>query len=99
MIIRWSASALADRTAIFDYIEADDPKAALTLDRRIKARVDGLANFPGMGRTGRIEDIRELVIAGTPYIAVCRIDGDTRRILCVLHGAQQWPDEIPEEPR
>jgi plasmid stabilization system protein ParE len=58
---------------------------------------DGVAEFPQMGRSGRIEGTRELVISGTPYIAAYRIDGDAVRILRVLHGAQQWPDEIGEE--
>ncbi|WP_341866191.1 hypothetical protein [Paraburkholderia hospita] len=32
----------------------------------------------------------------TPYIAAYRITGDTLRILRVLHGAQQWPDEMSD---
>jgi plasmid stabilization system protein ParE len=51
-----------------------------------------------MGRPGRIEGTRELVISRTPYIAAYRIVGNTVRILRVLHGAQQWPDEMPEKP-
>jgi plasmid stabilization system protein ParE len=51
-----------------------------------------------MGRPGRIEGTRELVISRTPYIAAYRIGGDTVRILRVLHGAQQWPGEMPEKP-
>lgn len=98
MHLEWSVFAMADREAIFDYIEADSPRAAVAVDDRIEARVEGLAQFPEMGRPGRIEGTRELVIARTPYIAAYRIIGDTVRILRVLHGAQQWPDEMPEEP-
>jgi plasmid stabilization system protein ParE len=50
-----------------------------------------------MGRPGRVIDTRELVIDRTPYIAAYRITGDKVRILRVLHGARQWPDEMPEE--
>jgi toxin ParE1/3/4 len=98
MILEWSVFALADREAIFDYIEADSPRAAIRVDDRIEARVEGLARFPEMGRAGRIEGTRELVISGTPYIAAYRIVDDTVRVLRVLHGAQQWPGEMPEEP-
>lgn len=98
MHLRWSAFARADREAIFDYIEADNPRAAVAIDERIRARVMGLAQFPQMGRPGRVEGTRELVISGTPYIAAYRIDGEAIRILRVLHGAQQWPEEIAEEP-
>jgi addiction module RelE/StbE family toxin len=96
--LKWSAFALADRTSIFDYIEADNPRAAASIDERIRTRVMGLAQFPEMGRAGRIEGTRELVISGTPYIAAYRVDGETIRILRVLHGAQRWPEEIAEEP-
>ena len=97
MHLEWSVFSLADRTAIFDYIEADNPRAAIAIDDRIETRVEGLAQFPEMGRPGRIEGTRELVIPGTPYIAAYSIVGDTVRMLRVLHGAQQWPDEMPEE--
>jgi toxin ParE1/3/4 len=90
---------MADREAIFDYIEADSPRAAASVDDRIEICVEGLARFPEMGRVGRIEGTRELVIFGTPYISTYRIDGDTVRILRVLHGAQQWPEDMPEVPR
>jgi toxin ParE1/3/4 len=98
MHLEWSVFARADRKAIFDYIEEDNPRAAITVDERIRTRVEGLTQFPEMGRVGRIEGTRELVISSTPYIAAYRIFGDTVRILRVLHGAQKWPDEIPEEP-
>jgi len=98
MQLKWSAFAFADRTTIFDYIEADNPRAAAVIDQRIRTRVIGLAEFPQMGRAGRIAGTRELVISGTPYIAPYLIDGESVRILRVLHGAQRWPEEIAEEP-
>ena len=50
--------------------------------------------FPEMGHPGRIDGTRELVISNTPYIAAYRIADNSVRILRVLHGAQQWPDEM-----
>ncbi|MEO8727435.1 MAG: type II toxin-antitoxin system mRNA interferase toxin, RelE/StbE family [Acidobacteriaceae bacterium] len=47
-----------------------------------------------MGRPGRIDGTRELIIQRTPYIAVYHVDSEVVRILRVLHGAQQWPEEI-----
>jgi addiction module RelE/StbE family toxin len=99
MRLEWSAYALDDRTAIFDYIEADSPRAALTVDERIREQVETLARFPQSGRPGRIEGTRELVISRTPYIAAYRITGNTVRILRVLHGSRRWPDDMSEEPR
>ncbi|USX11029.1 type II toxin-antitoxin system RelE/ParE family toxin [Paraburkholderia fungorum] len=94
MRLEWSAFAIEDRDAIFDYIEEDRPRAAVVVDDRIRTQVRQLLQFPETGRPGRIEGTRELVISRTPYIAAYRITGDTVRILRVLHGAQLWPDEI-----
>jgi len=99
MRLEWSAFALADRDAIFDYIEADSPRAAIAVDGRIRERVGNLAKFPESGRIGRIDGTRELVVRRTPYIAAYRIAGDTVRILRILHGAQRWPEEMLEGPQ
>jgi len=99
MRLEWSRLAQADRGAIFDYIEADSPQAAITVDDRIRVQVEGLVRFPESGRPGRVEGTRELVIDRTPYIVAYRVASDTVRILRVLHGAQQWPEDISEEPQ
>ncbi len=98
MRIEWSIFAQRDREAIFDYIEAGSPQAAIAVDDRIRAQVEGLSRFPECGRAGRVEGTRELVVLRTPYIAAYRIVGGTVRILRVLHGAQQWPESMSEEP-
>lgn len=94
MRLEWSHWAQADRDAIFAYIEADSPRAAIAVDERICEQVEGLVRFPESGRRGRVEGTRERVIDRTPYITAYRVTGGTVRILRVLHGARQWPDEI-----
>ncbi len=96
MHVEWSTLAQADRDAIFDYIEADSPRAAIAVDERIRVQVETLARFPQSGRLGRIEGTRELVINRTPYIVAYRIAGDAVRILRVLHGARRWPDDVSD---
>ncbi len=83
MRLEWSVWAQADRNAIFDYIQADNPRAAAAVDKRISDRVNMLQRFPRSGRPGRVAGTRELVIIRTPYIAVYRIIDDTIRILRV----------------
>jgi toxin ParE1/3/4 len=46
MRLEWSAFAQADREAIFNYIEADSPQAAVTVDDRIRVQVEELMQFP-----------------------------------------------------
>jgi toxin ParE1/3/4 len=95
LLIEWSVWALADRDAIFDYIEAESPKTAAAVDGRIEKQVKALAMFPEMGRAGRVEQTRELVIKRTPFIVAYRIEGGSVRILRVLRGAQEWPENMP----
>ena len=94
MKVEWSALAMEDRDRIFDYIESESPKAAIQVDIRIEEQVDQLAQFPELGRLGRIEDTRELVISQTSYVVPYRVYGNVVRILRVLHCAQQWPEEL-----
>ncbi|CAK7262210.1 type II toxin-antitoxin system RelE/ParE family toxin [Shinella sp. YE25] len=62
--------------------------------RRIAVAARRLCDFPESGRTGRVAGTRELVVTGTPYLAAYLVSGETVRILRVLHGAQQWPEEL-----
>jgi addiction module RelE/StbE family toxin len=93
--LTWSASALSDRDAIFTYIEANNPSAAIMIDERIMAATRRLVDFPASGRVGRIAGTRELVINGTPYIAAYAVTETAVRVLRVLHGAQEWPETLP----
>ena len=54
--------------------------------------VDHLRRNPQQGKPGRVAETRELVLAGTPYIVVYRIEGAQVQIIAVIHGAQRWPD-------
>ncbi|WP_431514355.1 type II toxin-antitoxin system RelE/ParE family toxin [Variovorax sp. DAIF25] len=91
MRLEWSPLAMDDRERIFDFIEQDDPRAAIAVDERIATQVLLLMQFPEGGRPGRIEGTRELVIRRTPYIVAYRVERDGVRILRVLHSAQMWP--------
>lgn len=63
----------------------------------IEAAVTRLAEYPKIGRIGRVAGTRELVVTGTPYIVVYRIEPTAAVILRVLHGAQRWPPEPESE--
>jgi len=91
MRVRWLRNALRNLEQAHDYIAKSDLDAALNLVVKIQAAVEQLAEFPRMGRAGRVKGTRELVVAYTPYILVDRIQGNTVEILRVLHSSREYP--------
>jgi toxin ParE1/3/4 len=94
MKIVWTVRSLQDVETIADFIGQDDPAAADRLVRRMESQVSGLAHNPGIGRRGRVEGTRELVLSKTPYIAAYRIGDGAVEILAIVHGAQRWPSSF-----
>ena len=92
MQLYWTSLALADREAIYDYIEADNPRSALSLDELFTEKVSRLVDHPSIGRLGRVPGTRELA-AHQNYIIVYDVTADSIRILRILHAARQWPIE------
>lgn len=87
----WSRRAIRAIENIADYIALDDPQAAYNVTETIRHSVLSLADFPQMGRTGRIAGTRELVIAGLPYFIPYRVRGNRVEILDVIHTSRRFP--------
>lgn len=88
----WLDEALADLKAIGEYIVRDNAAAAYRVMRRIKAAADTLVDNPEMGRLGRVNGTRELVLSDLLYILPYQITGEAIRILAVMHTSRKWPD-------
>lgn len=94
MIIVWLPVAVQDVIHIRTYIADQDPKSASKVAQRIDQAVSYLATMPNMGRPGRLFGTRELVITGTPFLAVYRVQNNRIEILRVLHGRQPFPESL-----
>lgn len=90
MELFWTPEATQDRDEIYNYIEADNPAAALALDELFAEKANRLIDHPGLGQLGRITGTRELV-AHQNYILIYDTANDLVRVLRVLHAARQWP--------
>ncbi|MAE23098.1 type II toxin-antitoxin system RelE/ParE family toxin [Pseudomonas sp. ALS1279] len=90
MRLAWTRLALNDRQAIRSYIAQDNPMAALALDELFAEKAVRLADHPGLGRPGRVNSTRELVVH-QHYLMIYDLANDQVRILRVLHTARQWP--------
>jgi len=89
MAVKWTRTALANLIAIAEYIEKDSPERAKSFVLELQAKTNNLAEFPGMGRPGRVIGTRELVIHPN-YIVPYRMRGDVVEILRVQHAARKW---------
>jgi addiction module RelE/StbE family toxin len=92
--IRWTRRAARRLDQIGASITKESPKGAARVIRRLVSAIEPLTRHPALGRIGRIEGTRELVLADTPYIIAYRVTTDTVDILTVMHTSQQWPDEL-----
>lgn len=94
MKLVWTEPARQDLREIFTYIAEENPNAARRLLAEIKERAVLLQDNPQLGRAGRVDGTRELVVAGTQYILPYRLKEQQIQILAVFHGARLWPDNF-----
>lgn len=92
--IRWTAMAARDLKSVHEYVSEESPTQADALIDRILSSIEVLERFPDLGRKGRVQGTRELVIARTPFIVFYRLRRDQIEILSVLHAARKWPDNL-----
>ena len=91
MRVRWTTNAADDLTQIVERLRAESPAAALHVARTIYNAVAELRKFPRRGRTGVVENTRELIFPPWPYIVVYEVTEDQVVVLRVRHASRDWP--------
>ncbi len=91
MRLRWTHSASRDLELIEEHISRDNPGAAVDAVLEIIRQAELLTDYPDMGRVGRVDGTRELVIVGLPYVVPYTYKGNELVVIRVLHGAMKWP--------
>ena len=94
MKIRWLNLAAQDLEQAEAYIAQESPTSAVRIVLRIIEAVELLAEQPGIGRPGRVEGTKELIVNGTPFIVPYRQKGTYIEILRVYHQSRRWPDNL-----
>ena len=93
MHVVWTDSALLDLADAYRFIALDSPNAAARVVARLRdTTADQLAQFPLIGRPGRVEGSHELVLQ--PFIIAYRVREETIEILRVLHSRRRWPERV-----
>ena len=92
--------ASADFLGIVEWIEGNNPAAAVRVGRRILVAIEMLADHPYLGKPGRSRDTRELGVPNFSYVIIYGVEPGAAAsgamqvaILRVLHGAMMWPPQ------
>ena len=81
MRLYWTPIAMGHLRAAYEYVARENAVGAETLVEQIFAVVERLEQYPRMGRAGRVDGTRELVIAGTAFVVVYRVAGERVEVL------------------
>ena len=92
--IRWTKLAVRDLNHAYDYIAANNPEAARATIVKISSALEALKAHPLIGRKGRVQGTRELIIPATPFIVAYRMVKARVEILGIIHGARRWPETL-----
>ena len=89
--LEWKPRALRELSDSFEFIAAEDPRAAWRVLERIREMADMLTSQPLIGRKGRVRGTRELPIPRTPFLLIYRVRSHSLVIGRVLHHARRYP--------
>ncbi|HAT3805761.1 TPA: type II toxin-antitoxin system RelE/ParE family toxin [Serratia marcescens] len=92
MKLTWTEPAIADRLAIYEWLELKNPAAAAEAenDAKIADAAARLVHHPASGKTGRIAGTRELVISPS-YLLVYEWAAQRVIVLAIVHTRRRWP--------
>lgn len=94
MKVDWTPLAISHLQSTYRYIARDNPAAADKVIGQILGAAERLLTFPSMGRSGRIQGTRELVIPRTPFTVAYHIRRTDLQILAVMHSSRKWPEGL-----
>ncbi|MTJ10339.1 MULTISPECIES: type II toxin-antitoxin system RelE/ParE family toxin [unclassified Anabaena] len=91
MQVKWLRQALRNLEQAHNYVFQENPTSAQELIIKIQNAASQLQNYPFMGKSGRVEGTRELIISNSPYILIYRVKEESVEILRVLHTSKRYP--------
>jgi plasmid stabilization system protein ParE len=95
--LRYTLPALADLSAILDYIAAHSPQGAQRVQARIQALIELLVQHPRIGRRTNDPAIRRLTTTPYPYLVFYEIT-ETEIIIHAVRHAARDPSGMPGSP-
>jgi plasmid stabilization system protein ParE len=93
--IEWTESASEDMDGIADYLLGEGLPFDIVEEyiKHIYKAPEHFAPLPGAGKPGRMPTTREWLVKDTPYALIYDVKGNRLRILRVMHGSRQFPEQ------
>ena len=79
---------MADLISAFQYVKNRNARAARATRSAVRQAIRSLDQFSNRGRPSRITGLREIVVRGTPYVVVYRVEADLVTVLRIRHSSQ-----------
>ena len=92
-MIFWEEESLNDREKIFEFLFDFNPSAAEKTDQIIESKVESLLEHRLMGVQRDIFRGRILIIPEISMIVSYWVNGETIRVMRVLHQKQKFPQD------
>jgi len=92
MKLRYTKRARLDLTEIHDHIARHNLQAARRVVTMIRRAVETLPPNPAIGRSGRVDGTRELVVGRYPFVVAYAISEDEIQVLAIVHTSRLWPE-------
>jgi toxin ParE1/3/4 len=89
MRIEYSHRAQTDLLNIFSYLSERNPRAAVSVVREIRNRIETLPAFPLKAPRTDVSDTRRLEIVRYPYFVFYRVEGDIISIVHIRHASRR----------
>ncbi len=90
MRIEWAEEAANQFEKEIDYISKENPIAGNKVSANILRNIDLLQTMPQMGRPGKMQGTRELVIHDLPYFVRYRTNKEKIQILNIFHTSRKY---------
>ena len=91
MKLLWAEEAMQDIADIDHYLTGLFPKKRQSTLQYISDQADRLLEMPHLGRIGKVQGTRELVLGSLPYILVYKVEEYLLHILHVQHTSRNYP--------
>jgi toxin ParE1/3/4 len=97
--VRYSKRAVADLVDIAGYIRERNPRAAMAVEKRIRASIEQLEIFPFIGRATDAASIRVFPVVRYPYLVFYEVVGSEIVIHHIRHSRREPIDPGAEHSK